>query len=814
MDVQFRCENEARRNLVRDHATLNGIDFLEVLDQRMLVEPALAGLPRQQFLLVRLLKAAPDLDATNVRLERLRGAAEAGVAWARRADLVTTVLPSDLDSGDTLTGAEAAYFNNLDDADEVLVVLTTGRGDYSTYTLRLVASPTEDTPPPTIDPRLAAISFSFKVECPSDFDCAPEDACPPETFDEPEIDYLAKDYASFRRLMLDRLSVVMPDWQDRSPADMQIALVEMLAYVGDHLSYYQDAVATEAYLGTARRRTSVRRHARLLDYFMHDGCNARAWVHFAAEAGGAADGLLLPAGAELRTRGEDYLVFETMHDLALSSGHNEIPFYTWSDTDCCLPAGSTRATLLDDPPGALNLSPGDVLIFEEVVGPTNGLEADADPAHRHVVRLAEATPTTDDLDGTGVVEIAWHEQDALPFPLCLSVVVDGAVIEDVSLARGNVALADQGRSIAGERLIPQEVSVGRYRPRLPESRVTFAAEYEHETALQAPAALAVRQDPRDALPQVRLDDGDELWRPRRDLLGSDRFAAEFVVETERDRRAYLRFGDDVLGKAPSAGDEFSTTFRVGNGPAGNVGAEAIALAVGVGGVSVRNPLPAEGGTAPERIKEVRQFAPQAFRTQERAVTEADYAEVAERHEEVQKAAATFRWTGSWYTVFVTIDRKGGLPVREDTRFHEAMQAHLGRYRLAGYDLEINDPVFVPLDLQFEVCVASGYFRSDVKRALLDAFSRFDLQDGRRGFFHPDRFTFGQPVYLSQLYEAAVRVAGVASVEVTRFQRLNKNPDGELQEGVLVPASLEVLRLDNDPSNPENGKLELEMLGGI
>ena len=38
-------------------------------------------------------------------------------------------------------------------------------------------------------------------------------------------------------------------------------------------------MATEAYLATARRRISVRRHARLVDYRMHEGCNARAWVH-------------------------------------------------------------------------------------------------------------------------------------------------------------------------------------------------------------------------------------------------------------------------------------------------------------------------------------------------------------------------------------------------------------------------------------------------------------------------------------------------------------------------------------------------------
>ena len=78
--------------------------------------------------------------------------------------------------------------------------------------------------------------------------------------------------------MLDRLSALLPGWQARTPADMGIALVELLAYVGDHLSYRQDAVATEAYLGTARQRSSVRRHARLVDDHMHDGRNARAWV--------------------------------------------------------------------------------------------------------------------------------------------------------------------------------------------------------------------------------------------------------------------------------------------------------------------------------------------------------------------------------------------------------------------------------------------------------------------------------------------------------------------------------------------------------
>ena len=41
--------------------------------------------------------------------------------------------------------------------------------------------------------------------------------------------------------------------------------------------------------------------------------------------------------------------------------------------------------------------------------------------------------------------------------------------------------------------------------------------------------------------------------------------------------------------------------------------------------AVRNPLPAQGGVDPESIETVRQRAPYAFRTQERAVTPEDYA---------------------------------------------------------------------------------------------------------------------------------------------------------------------------------------------
>jgi len=499
------------------------------------------------------------------------------------------------------------------------------------------------------------------------------------------------------------------------------------------------------------------------------------------------------------------------------------------DTECCLPRGATRATLKEKMP-ALLLVTGDLLLLEETLSPTTGNAADLDPGHRHVVRLTNVVPRTDLVDGTAVLDIEWNEADALPFPLCLSKIVKDAQgkpkLADISVARGNVVLADHGHRVASEAL-GRATESEPFRPFLKDSFITQTAHVRDlygQLVLDpdrrpvpfdpaAPAAAAMRWEMRDTLPAVELtDDDNEPWAPLADLLNCDKFMRAFVAEVDEKGRAQLRFGDDVLGRKPSG--NFSASYRIGNGRSGNVGAETIIRPITpIAGVqAVRNPLPAQGGCDPESMEEVRQYAPQAFRVQERAVTEADWAEVTQRDPEVQKAAARFRWTGSWTTVFVTIDRKGGRKV--DAAFASEMRARLERYRIAGYDLEINGPVFVPLDILMSVCVRPGYFESEVKKGLLAAFSNRDLPDGRRGYFHPDNFTFGQPVYLSQIYRVAMQQPGVASVEVKRFQRFGKNPNQEIDNGFLRPAQLEIVQLDNDRNFPENGTLEFDVHGSL
>ena len=110
---------------------------------------------------------------------------------------------------------------------DVLSVDVAAAGDFSVYTLRLVAGAGVAAPPAGIDPALAQIEFRFKVDCPSDFDCKPASACQSEHAIGPVIDYLARDYASFRRLVLDRFAALMPNWHERNPADLWVTLAEV-----------------------------------------------------------------------------------------------------------------------------------------------------------------------------------------------------------------------------------------------------------------------------------------------------------------------------------------------------------------------------------------------------------------------------------------------------------------------------------------------------------------------------------------------------------------------------------------------------------
>ena len=589
---------------------LNGIDFLEVdgADHRIIRITFLKPLPAGAY----------GLPGDPTRITVSGGTRIVGINVVSASVESASVLRVDVDRG----------------------------GDYSPYVLALDA--------PGLDEVRRSVAFSFMASCPTDVDCRPA-PCPPELLAEPLIDYLAKDYASFRQLMLDLLPTLNPDWVERNPSDLGIALIELLAYVGDRLSYYQDAVANEAYLDTLRMRVSARRHTRLVDYRMHDGRNAWAPVHFRV-----ASPMTLPRGTALFTRLsrplpgqltppptvipagaitvegleqdpalQGVVPFETAFTAELSTENNEIRIHTWGEEECCLAPGATEAYLYSVPSGNTarrpTLAPGDQLVFEEAIGPSTGLSADADPTHRQLVVLESVEGgVTDPLYARTLVagvpvprktgqpalpllHVRWRRADALAGTLCLSALLpSGTMLRNVSVARGNIVLADHGLTttqldgpdaltVDGRLALQHGPLTMERRPEIVPVDPATGAPDADRPALDGDVTLAL---PALSL-RVSTASDVEDWFSVSDLLESGPFDDHFVTEVDDDGRALLRFGDDQYGRSPGDVVSFATVYRVGNGRSGNVGHDVIShVAPAASGASIT--LRAQPAARPRR----------------------------------------------------------------------------------------------------------------------------------------------------------------------------------------------------------------------
>ena len=339
-------------------------------------------------------------------------------------------------------------------------------------------------------------------------------------------------------------------------------------------------------------------------------------------------------------------------------------------------------------------------------------------------------------------------------------------------------------------------------------------EDEPNVALSAQALMSY--DANAAVPAITLtgllDGMATEWTPESDLLADGPEDPHFVVEVESDGTASLRFGDDVNGARPKSDTAFTAVYRIGNGAAGNVGADSLTYFAGDPRIEAcTNPLAATGGQEPETPEQIRRRAPQAFLTQERAVTMSDYAAKAQDNRQVEAASAALRWTGSWYTVAITAEPTTGGDLTAALR--KTLVRYVERYRLAGQDLMVDGPDYVPLELELTVCVDPDYFQSYVESALRLVLGSGQLPDGSTAFFSPGRFRLGEAVFLSPIYRAARSVAGVRTVTATVFQPQGPDTTVYLDQGEIPLGPSQVARLDNDPSYPGHGRLTLVMEGG-
>jgi hypothetical protein len=694
-------------------------------------------------------------------------------------------------------------------------------GDFSNYTLTLRDAP-------ALDIAYSATTFSFKANCPSDFDCAPRPAaCPPDDTIVPPIDYLAKDFRSFRSALLDFSSLRYPAWAERSEADFGMMFLEALSAVADDLSYLQDRVAAESTLETATQRRSLTSLARLVDYEPRPATSATTWLQLdVAGPGTIAAGLRVFAPAP----DGSLIPFEVGAGLADTSAYPVSDLwnfglapYWFDDREQCRPAGSTDLWVQGV---GFGFFVGQALLIQ------TDLPGDS---QRRLVHLTEVGhETVDALFGDApVTRLVWGLDEAL----------DRAIDLTRTTLGGNVVPATQGSRAR------EVFAIGETPPSAPNAPLAIARwgpngcaatpNWVHRWPLaQGPLAWLSDADPSVApAPEVLVNQvlpvargwtfAPSLMRAEAtDLavtldpeswlaIASSATGVPTQYDLDGGEGSTLRFGDGVFGAAPAEQDLFEVSYRVGLGAKGNVAVDTIVQldpSTPSLVVAARNPFAVVDGADAESRDHIVRMAPQAFRAvQYRAVRPEDYEAAAETLTWVQKAGTTFRWTGSWLTVFTAADPRGAeqITLQRETELTRL----LNRRRLAGYESYAPPPNYLSLDLKIEICAQPGWLDGDVEAAVLDRLGAATRPDGSAGFFFADRFTFGSPLYRSRL-EAAIQAApGVLGVRaITYRQRGTFAGFVDLPE-VVAPGTRRILRVDNDPSWPERGTIRVIVEGG-
>jgi len=315
--------------------------------------------------------------------------------------------------------------------------------------------------------------------------------------------------------------------------------------------------------------------------------------------------------------------------------------------------------------------------------------------------------------------------------------------------------------------------------------------------------------------------GNGVYTEVQNFLGSMATDRHFAVVVDQNDRATIRFGNGVSGAVPSG--TITIAYKTGGGAKGNVEAGALSKVDGsftddAGApvtLSVTNPQPASGGTDRQTIAQIKVLAPESIRVLSRTVSREDFEINARRLPEVARAlmltsnedAGIAENTGILYVV----PRGGGLPSQALKDAVEKQVTEVFPATLT-FQVSVQDPVYVPVDVDATVFLRQGANATVVRAAILKALQDFfavSLPDGTPNptvdFGFNSKDTEGNPVgeiALSDVFNAVRDVPGVRKIGDGPDDFLLNGAREDLPIGVReFPTLGEVTLLNGDTGLP-------------
>jgi hypothetical protein len=552
-----------------------------------------------------------------------------------------------------------------------------------------------------------------------------------------DIKYVNKDFGDFRAQLIEYAKNYFPDsYNDFTPTSPGMMFIEMAAYVGDVLSFYQDTQLQETYLQHAKNPANLYNLAYTMGYRPKTTTVAEVDVEVTQLVSATPDGepdwtqaLRVPANTRLKSTnaGQVNFYIEKAIDFSFSSSYDPTEIAV-EEIDQI--TGEPVVFLLTK-------------VVKAISGEVKTTSQTIDSAERFKTITIEDTSIIDIISITeNSGNIIWRE---VPF-----------------LGQDTLFIEEPNVGVDADK-VPYSLTLERV-PRRFVTRFTSTGELQ----IQFGAGITGEED------TIITPDPTNVG------IGSNQGLSR--IDYAYDPSNFL--STKAYGSAPS-NTVLEIKYLTGGGVTANIPANSLNTLVGFGGaftdptnsLTFNNPEAASGGRDGDTVEELRQNTMRAFNEQSRAVTLQDY---------TVRALALPSKFGSIAKVYVTQDQLTNTNSKTDSiidsnplslsmytlaydnnsnlvsttnTLRNNLKTYLSEYMLLTDAINLKDAFVINIQVEFDIIVRPNYSGRDV---LLSCTNR--LKD----YFKINKWNINQPINLSSIYTLLDREKGVQTVQKVKI----------------------------------------------
>lgn len=419
----------------------------------------------------------------------------------------------------------------------------------------------------------------------------------------PALDYTARDYATIRAALMKHVQAFFPnDWTDFNESNLGVCILELVAYVGDQLSFYLDRAVNEMFLPTVVQRANAINLVSLLGYVPRTTAAASAPLQMTLDVIQTST-VTVPSWTSFIDQGGE--TWELLKNYEIPAGRTDTVGIVVSGEVLTVADASLVYALAAE---NANIVESTVVLHVDI----GGISYSIDVADDGTISLP--------FGGTGLLD---HSLGTIALSFVAGHPADTGTDISLDYEWNQPIIAYHGKT-----RVEQFSSDGTANQRmvLTSTPVLFSSRVEDIEVTPNPNRFEVwLGDPGDPYG----DSTGALWRRVDSLVVASADEEVYSLSLDDQDRVIIQFGDGINGKALPAGT-INVIYRTGGGVKGNVSTgyidTSVTGSVGLFSVTVfvTNYENGSGGAERESLDEIRVNAPAYFRTNDTATTEQDF----------------------------------------------------------------------------------------------------------------------------------------------------------------------------------------------